>query len=299
MAAVYDIDHVTTYKYKNPVTLGQHRALFLPRVGAGGRIFHYSIKTNVPSKIHWIMDALSNNVAIIEFAQPTAELAVSYNFRGVHYGRDGIEAFPVDPRGKVFPVQYTPDEWTDLAPFIQPHAEDPDGSVAAWGRSFLTSGSTDTAVVLKQMMDCIRDTFQYQTREVEGTQSPGQTLSTKSGTCRDFAWLMIETLRRLGLSCRFMSGYLYDSALDGGSVAMTGSASTHAWLAVYLPGAGWLHYDPTNRISEGSALIPVALARHPAQAIPLQGTWFGSADDYLGMTVQVSIHKVADIPEGA
>ena len=140
-------------------------------------------------------------------------------------------------------------------------------------------------MVLKQMMDAIRDTFKYEAREVEGTQTPGETLSTKSGTCRDFAWLMIETLRRLGIPCRFLTGYLYDSALDGGSVAMTGSASTHAWLSVYLPGAGWLQYDPTNRISEGFALIPVALARHPAQAIPLQGAWFGEASDYLGMNV--------------
>jgi transglutaminase-like putative cysteine protease len=296
MAVIYDIEHVTTYKYKNPVTLGQHRALFLPRVGAGGRIFTYSIKTNVPSTIHWIMDALSNNVAVIDFVEPTTELVVTCQFRGAHYGAAGIKAFPVDPRGKLFPVQFTPDEWTDLAAYIRPHAEDPDGSVAAWGRSFLTSGETDTAQVLKQMMDSIRDTFKYQAREVEGTQTPGETLSSKSGTCRDFAWLMIETLRRLGVPCRFMTGYLYDSALDGGSVAMAGSASTHAWLTVYLPGAGWLHYDPTNRISEGFALIPVALTRHPGQAIPLQGTWFGSKGDYLGMNVDVAIHKVADIP---
>jgi transglutaminase-like putative cysteine protease len=297
MAVVYDIEHTTTYKYKNPVTLGPHRALFLPRVGSGGRIFSYSIKTNVPSKIHWIMDALSNNVAVVDFAEPTTELIVSCRFRGAHYGALGIQEFPVDPRGRVFPIQFTPDEWTDLATFIRPHAEDPDGSVAAWGRSFLTGAETETAVVLKQMMDAIRDTFKYEAREVEGTQTPGETLSTKSGTCRDFAWLMIETLRRLGIPCRFLTGYLYDSALDGGSVAMTGSASTHAWLSVYLPGAGWLQYDPTNRISEGFALIPVALARHPAQAIPLQGAWFGEASDYLGMGVHISIHKVADIPK--
>jgi transglutaminase-like putative cysteine protease len=298
MAVVYEITHVTTYKYKNPVTFSQHRAMFLPRVGHGGRLHHYSIETNVPSKIQWIMDALSNNVAVIDFVEPATELVVSWKFQGSHYGASGIAKFPLDPRAKAFPVQYTPDEWTDLAAFMRPHSNDPDGSVAAWGRSFLTGGENDTGRVLHQMMDTIRDTFAYQAREAEGTQTPTQTLSSKSGTCRDFAWLMIETLRGLGLGCRFMSGYLYDSALDGGSIAMTGSASTHAWLTVYLPGAGWLHYDPTNRISEGFALIPVAIARHPGQAIPLQGSWFGSAADYLGMTVNVSIHKVADVPAG-
>jgi transglutaminase-like putative cysteine protease len=107
---------------------------------------------------------------------------------------------------------------------------------------------------------------------------------------------MIEALRGLGLACRFMSGYVYDSSLDGGAVATRGSASTHAWLTVYLPGAGWLHCDPTNRTSGGSELIPVAIARHPAQANPLQGSWFGAAADYVGMNVSVSIRKVADFP---
>jgi transglutaminase-like putative cysteine protease len=147
--------------------------------------------------------------------------------------------------------------------------------------------------VLRQMMDTIRDTFQYQAREAEGTQQPGETLKQKAGTCRDFAWLMIEALRALGLACRYESGYLYDSKLDGGDVAKTGSAATHAWLTVYLPGAGWVHCDPTNRVSGGFELIPVATARHPAQAIPLQGSWFGAASDYVGMTVNVSIKKIA------
>jgi transglutaminase-like putative cysteine protease len=91
---------------------------------------------------------------------------------------------------------------------------------------------------------------------------------------------MIETLRRLGFACRFISGYLYDAALDGGEVGMLGSGATHAWLQVYLPGAGWRHYDPTNRITAGYDLIPVATARHPAQAVPLTGSWFGKAQDY-------------------
>ena len=295
MAVVYDIEHSTAYSYKKPVTFAQHRALFLPRIGHGGRLYSHSVTANVPTRIRWIRDALSNSVALIDFLEPTAELVVTFKFRGAHFGAEGIAECSVEPRGQLFPVQYTPDEWTDLAAFMRPHADDPDGSVAAWGRSFLAGAANDTGKLLRQMMDTIRDTFQYQAREAQGTQPPGETLKQKVGTCRDFAWLMIEALRALGLACRFESGYLYDSKLDGGSVAMTGPASTHAWLTVYLPGAGWLHCDPTNRISGGSELIPVAIARHPAQAIPLQGSWFGSASDYVGMNVNVSIKKVADI----
>ncbi len=153
-----------------------------------------------------------------------------------------------------------------------------------------------TSDVLKRMMDTIRDTFTYEARDEEGTQPPGQTLQTRSGTCRDYAWLMIEALRRLGFACRFVSGYIYDSALDGGDVGMTGSGATHAWLQVYLPGAGWLPYDPTNRITAGFDLIPVAIARHPGQAVPLAGSWFGNPGDYLGMKVDVSVRKLGFIP---
>jgi transglutaminase-like putative cysteine protease len=265
--------------------------MFLPRPVLG-RILSYSVKTSLPSKIRWLSDALSNNVTVMEFSEPGTEMTFTFKFRGIHYGGKGVEEFPLEPRAEEVPVQYTPDEWIDLAMYLRPHAEDPDASVAAWAKSFVAGDRDQTTDVLKRILDTIRDTFTYQAREAEGTQSPGETLHSKSGTCRDYAWLMIETLRRLGFACRFISGYLYDAALDGGEVGMTGSGATHAWLQLYLPGAGWLHYDPTNRITAGYDLIPVAIARHPGQAVPLTGSWFGKAQDYLGMSVNVAIRKL-------
>ncbi|MDJ0550665.1 MAG: transglutaminase family protein, partial [Microcystis sp. M49637_WE12] len=195
------------------------------------------------------------------------------------------------------PIQYTPDEWSDLVVFMRPHAEDADGSLAAWAKSFVAGDQDDTLDAMARMMAAIKDNFTYQARESEGTQSPGETLRLKSGTCRDYAWLMIEALRRLGLACRFVSGYLYDAALDGGEVGMTGSGATHAWLQVYLPGAGWRNYDPTNQITAGFDLIRVAIARHPGQIIPLSGSWFGDADDFLSMDVKVTIRKLGTLPD--
>jgi transglutaminase-like putative cysteine protease len=291
MAVIYDIEHITTYRYANPVTFGEHRAMFLPRPVLG-RILSHSVKTSLPSKIRWISDALSNNVTVMEFSEPGTELTFTFQFRGIHFGGKGVEEFPLEPRAEEVPVQYTPDEWIDLAMYLRPHAEDPDASIAAWAKSFVAGDQDQTIDVLKRILDTIRDTFTYQAREAEGTQSPGETLRSKSGTCRDYAWLMIETLRRLGFACRFVSGYLYDAALDGGEVGMLGSGATHAWLQLYLPGAGWLHYDPTNRLTAGYDLIPVAIARHPGQAVPLAGSWFGKAQDYLGMSVNVVIRKL-------
>lgn len=297
MSVIYDLEHITTYRYRRPVQFGPHRAIFLPKAGHGGRILQFSVETNLPSQVRWMMDTLSNSVAVLEFSEPASELVVTYHMQGEHFGYEAIADYPLDPRAVEIPVQYTPDEWTDLVVFMRPHAEDPDGRLAAWTKAFVAGDQDETLDVLQRMMDTIYTTFSYQAREAEGTQSPVETLRHQSGTCRDYAWLMIEALRRLGLACRFVSGYLYDPALDGGDVGMTGAGATHAWLQVYLPGAGWRNYDPTNRLTAGFDLIPVAIARHPAQVMPLSGSWMGDAADYLGMEVQVTLRKLGSLPE--
>ena len=299
MAVVLEIKHVTTYQYRNPVKFGAHRAMFLPRPAARGRLLSWSAKTNLHSRTRWVSDGLSNNVTEIEFDEAGKELTFTFQFRGVHFGGESVEQFALEPRAERVPVQYTPDEWTDLIGFMRPHAEDPDVSVAAWASSFLTGSGNRTIDVLARMLDTFRDTFSYQARVTEGTLSPRELLQSKSGTCRDYAWLMIEALRRLGFAARFVTGYIYDAALDGGAAGTTGSGATHAWVQVFLPGAGWMNYDPTNHINAGFDLIPVAIARYPGQAIPLAGSWSGNANDYLGMSINVAVHKLGDVTDQA
>jgi transglutaminase-like putative cysteine protease len=295
MAMIGEITHTTTYRYAKPVKFGTHRAMFLPRRGASARLLGWSATTTPTSKIHWISDARSNAVTVMEFSEASQELSFTLKVRGVYFGVKGIETFPLESRAEIVPVQYAPDDWTDLSHYLRPHSDDPDASLATWTKSFVAGDQDQTIDVLRRILTTFRDAFTYRSREAEGTQSPVETLRTRSGTCRDYAWLMIETLRRLGFASRFVSGYLYDDALDGGAVGMTGSGATHAWLQVFLPGAGWLDYDPTNQINSGFDLIPVAVARHPGQAIPLAGSWFGDATDYLGMSVNVAVHKLAEI----
>jgi transglutaminase-like putative cysteine protease len=150
--------------------------------------------------------------------------------------------------------------------------------------------------MLVSMNEHIRNRFTYRGREEEGTQTPLATLKAGSGTCRDFALLMMEAARRLGVATRFVSGYLYDAALDStaatGASGTQGAGSTHAWLQAYLPGAGWVPFDPTNNLTGGSQLIRVGVARDPAQAAPVSGSWFGAADAYLGMQASVMVHRV-------
>jgi transglutaminase-like putative cysteine protease len=208
MAILFEIKHVTTYGYANPVRFGPHRAMFLPRPAARGRLLSWSAKTNLVSRTRWVSDGLSNTVTEIEIDEPGKELTFTFQIQGVHFGAKSVEQFALETRADKIPVQYTPDEWTDLLGFMRPHAEDPDVSVAAWSRSFVASAGDPTIDVLQRMLDAFRDGFRYQSRVSEGTLAPAETLRSKSGTCRDYAWLMIEGLRRLGFAARFVTGYM-------------------------------------------------------------------------------------------
>jgi transglutaminase-like putative cysteine protease len=146
------------------------------------------------------------------------------------------------------------------------------------------------------MRDVFRAGFRYQSRVSEGTLAPAETLRSKSGTCRDYAWLMIEALRRLGFAARFVTGYIYDVALDGAEAGVN-RFGCNPRMGAGLPPAGWMNYDPTNHINAGFDPIPVAVARYPGQAMPLAGSWFGKADDYLGMSVDVADHKLGDVAD--
>jgi transglutaminase-like putative cysteine protease len=172
MAVHLEISHTTTYKYANPVTFGPHRAMFLPRVTMRGRLLSWSATTSPPSKIRWVSDPLANNITVMEFSGPSAELAFMFQFRGVHYGARAVEEFALEPRAEEVPVQHTPDEWTDLGAFMRPHAEDHDSSVAAWAKSFTSDNRDRTTDVLKRMLDAFQDAFSYTARNTEGTQTP-------------------------------------------------------------------------------------------------------------------------------
>ena len=141
--------------------------------------------------------------------------------------------------------------------------------------------------LLKDLSGGVAEQISYQSREIEGTQSPTQTLDRGWGSCRDFAVLFAEAARSLGFGARIVSGYLHNPEQD--RVGSPGAGSTHAWAEVYLPGAGWITFDPTNRSVGGVNLIPVAVARDIRQAIPVSGSFVGMNDAFLGMGVEVSV----------
>ncbi|HJV94009.1 MAG TPA: transglutaminase family protein, partial [Azonexus sp.] len=190
---------------------------------------------------------------------------------------------------------YSNDEIPDLARAIERHYPDPEHKVDNWAKQFATpeQGAPPSLVhtqpMLEQMMLAIKHGFAYTVRVAEGTQTPVETLERGAGSCRDLSLLMIEAVRSLGLAARFVSGYQYAPAIDNGIVDTPAFGATHAWVQIYLPGAGWVEFDPTNAIVGGKNLIRVAVARDPQQALPLIGEWTGSANDYLGMEVSVVV----------
>ncbi len=197
-----------------------------------------------------------------------------------------------------FPVDYGADEMPDLAHCIQRHYPDPDDEVERWARQFLPSNGTVNVVeLLVRLCQGIHRGFAYRRREAKGIQQPLETLRLGQGSCRDFALLMIEAARALGLAARFASGYLAVPSEPGeepaGSAAVNRAhGATHAWAQVYLPGAGWIDFDPTSGSVGRAALVTVAVVRDPDQALPLHGTFMGSVSDPLGMEVQVSVTSI-------
>jgi transglutaminase-like putative cysteine protease len=159
-----------------------------------------------------------------------------------------------------------------------------------WAQGFVRSVPTDTLSLLKDIKAAISAWISYQSRDEEGTQPPLATLDRGWGSCRDIAVLLIEAARRLGLGARIVSGYLAPwTESGGGRVGSADAGSTHAWAEIYLPGAGWVTFDPTNRTVGDFSLIPVAVARDIRQAVPVSGSFIGAPDDFLGMTVEVLV----------
>jgi transglutaminase-like putative cysteine protease len=155
--------------------------------------------------------------------------------------------------------------------------------------AFYSGTPVSTQELLIGITHAVRQQLVYQPRDQFGTQLPAETLASGTGTCRDYALLMIEALRTLGLGARFVTGYLYDMTADISPTGLVGGAAAHAWVQVYLPGAGWAEFDPTNGIVGGENLIRVGVARAPSQAVPLQGSFEGPTNSFIGMTVDVQV----------
>ncbi|SCY92832.1 transglutaminase family protein [Rhizobium sp. NFACC06-2] len=285
---IFSVRHITSYCYKRPVEFGDHKLLFRPRDSFDQTLLSSRLLIEPePKYIRWIHDVFGNCVAVIGFAQPSNELRFETVIRLDHTPHVAID-LEIDKEALTYPFSYDADEALDLERTIQRHYADPDDQVGKWARQFVRIGQpTETGHLLMTMCYAIHEGFIYARRHEHGTQTPTETLRLHRGTCRDFALLMMEAARSLGFAARFVTGYIYVPDRDGSTTL--GGGSTHAWCQIYLPGAGWAEFDPTNGIVGNRDLIRVGVARDPKQAVPLWGSYDGTAADFDGMSVQVNV----------
>jgi transglutaminase-like putative cysteine protease len=285
---IFSVRHSTVYRYVRPVAFGEHRLMFRPRDSFDQRLLEATLVVEPePRQIRWIHDVFGNCVALIDITATSSELRFHSHIRLDHTPDVALD-LQIDENALTYPFAYANDEIADLEHTIARHYPDRDDEVGRWARQFVRVGHpTETGHLLMTLCYGIHESFVYERRAARGTQSPVQTLQLRRGTCRDFAVLMMEAARSLGLAARFVTGYIYVPSRDGSITR--GGGSTHAWCQIYLPGAGWVEFDPTNGIVGNRDLIRVAVARDPRQAIPLTGSYDGDASDYDGMSVQVNV----------
>jgi transglutaminase-like putative cysteine protease len=332
------VRHTTVYRYARPVRFGEHRLMFRPRDSHDLRLLSTSLEISPPpAEVRWLHDVFSNSIAVASFEEAAPELRFTSRIQVEHYGLAEPD-FPLEPYAQTYPFSYAAEEVPDLGRTIERHYPDPQRHVDTWVKGFLHGReNTDTQALLVDINKAIGGQFGYQRRYALGTQTPAETIELQGGSCRDLALFMMEAVRSLGFAARFVTGYLYDPALDtgaggappgtpggsssqgdlwgtsphagagqtgqgqtetgparnggGGTNAIRGAGDTHAWVQIYLPGAGWMEFDPTNGLVGGARLIRVGVARDPSQAIPLQGSFYGAGEDFLDMSVEVQVTR--------
>jgi transglutaminase-like putative cysteine protease len=286
--ALLTICHTTAYRYANPVSFGEHRLMFRPRDSHDIRLVSTALEIAPTASVRWYHDVFGNSIAIASFAEPAAELRLVSRITLEHFP-SSLPDYVIAEYARTSPFSYSVEDIPDLGRTTERHYPDPEHRIDVWARQFVAhGGSTDTHAMLVAMTRGIQASFAYRRRAEEGTQTPVETLARSAGSCRDLALLMMEAARTLGLAARFVSGYLYDPERRA-----VGGGETHAWVQIYLPGAGWVEFDPTNGIVGGSNLIRVAVTRDPRQAIPVSGSFVGAPGDFIGLEVEVAISQGA------
>jgi transglutaminase-like putative cysteine protease len=290
LMAVLHVQHKTRYTYARAVEFGEHRLMSRPRDSHDLRLLDTTLTMDPPaSSLRWIHDVFGNSIAIATFEQAARQLTFDSGFRAQHYPAEPC-GFEVEPYASRFPFSYSAEDALDLGRTKERHYPDPQHRVDEWAKTIVVeTPEARTLDVLTRMASTIQKDFKYAAREEMGVQSPLETLESRGGSCRDFALFMMEAVRSLGLAARFVSGYLYDEERVGDGNVLVGGGATHAWLQVFLPGAGWIEFDPTNALVGGHNLIRVAVARDPSQAIPLAGSFKGGRDDFVSLSVEVTV----------
>jgi transglutaminase-like putative cysteine protease len=281
------IVHKTQYHYHQPVTFGPHRAMLRPREGHDVHIAGSRLDVEPAADVRWLRDIYGNSIAVLTFAERSQKLSISSEVDVDLYYDHPIECL-IEPAARSFPFQYAPEEQVELVPYRLPSYPYDGRALQEWLHDLYRPGQViGTFDLLGNLNTHIYRCFKYAHREEPGVQLPQETLVRGSGSCRDFAVLMMEAARHWGFGARFVTGYI--------QMAEGQHGATHAWTEIYIPGAGWHGFDPTNNKLAGSEHVSVGVAREQEKACPLSGAWSGPANAFSGMEVSV---QVVSAPSG-
>ena len=280
------ITHRTEYRYRTAVALGSHRMMLRPRETRELKLLAFDLTLSPDAAVTWAHDVTGNSVATASFTGMTDSLLVESRTT-VDLMAPVWPVFDIAASAQTYPFRYSDDDWTDLGALGRPQYLDSAGRLSNWAQGFVMQGPTDTLSLLKDVANGVSTQIVYESRETVGTQGPLETLDRGRGSCRDLAVLFAEAARTLGFGARIVSGYLFDPNRD--RIGSADAGSTHAWVEVFVPGAGWIPFDPTNRAVGSGNLIAVAAARHISQVAPITGSFHGRHDEPVDMAVQVSV----------
>jgi transglutaminase-like putative cysteine protease len=271
------IDHTTHYRYAKPVGLTPHLLRLRPRTTPGLHLLKSELSVSPEASVKWNIDLLGNIVGRATFPEETDELLIKSSIL-LEQNLTNPFDFLLENRAMSIPIQYDERESTLLAAFLRPLDASAASILGYWLKPYLernsgTSGSPSTIDTLLAINSAIHTLFRYSPRHEQGIWSVSEILTQGEGTCRDFAHLMIEAMRFLGIAARYVSGYLCSS--PGG---LDGESYTHAWCELYLPGAGWRGFDPTNGILADAHHIVVASSIAAGDIPPVEGSYCGAPD---------------------
>ena len=273
MAIHVALSHSTRYHYDRPVSLSPHIVRLRPAPHCRTPVLSYSMKVEPRSQfLNWQQDPHGNYLARVVFPEKTRDLAVDIDLI-VEMSVINPFDFFLEPSAEKYPFTYEPWLAKDLTPFL---GAAPVGTGLCDLLKNIDRRPRRTVDFLVELNRRLSEDIRYIIRLEPGVQAPEETLARRSGSCRDTGWLLVQILRNLGLAARFVSGYLIQlvpdvKSLDGPSGAAADFTDLHAWVEVYLPGAGWVGLDPTSGLFAGEGHLPLAATPEPFSAAPITG----------------------------
>lgn len=289
MAKIIRVVHRTEYLYSEPVKLNRHRLMLRPRDGHDLWMDDAFLRITPEAQLVWFFDAFGNSVAHAEFSEPSDRLYIESELHLRRYVSEHLVR-QAAVHGSPFPCLYSDDDAIDLFAYLGLQEQEEEAEIRAWLDAAIVEKPPTAFAYLEKLSDAINAQMSYSRRDAFGTQTAAETIRKGEGTCRDFAFLFMEAARLSGFAARFVTGYLHTPSDDDGH--LVGAGATHAWADAFIPGEGWIEFDPTNRIVAGRSLIRVGTTRTPEQASPIHGTFDGDCSSFVGLTVGVEITEL-------